>query len=122
MRPINLEKLTNKDLLDHAAISKEFKIYLMETLEYDEYEADFVIASDFATPYDTPFIMQDYEGQFVVDGKAYEVRLCHTDFSACGMFHLTELPPFEFYMFFDLDTMPDTTVGSYRKAKTLYLL
>ena len=121
MRNIDLEKITSSDLIDHAILSKAFKNYLMEVLEYSEYEADFVIASDFGLPYDTPFIMQDYEGRFVVDGKDYEVRMCRTDFCACGMFHLAELPPFEFYMFFDLDTMPDTTVGSYRKAKTLYL-
>ena len=122
MREVDLDNLTGKDLIDHAAISEAFKKYLMEVLEYDEGEADFVVSTDFENPYNTPFIMQDYEGEYTVDGKDYEVRSCRTDFCACSLWHLAELPPFEFYMFFDLETLPDTTVGSYQKSRKMYLI
>lgn len=122
MREIDLDAIVRSDLIDHVAISKAFKNYLMEVLKYDESEADFVISTDFENPYNTPFIMQDYEGEFTIDGKDYEVRLCRTDFCACGLFHLADILPFEFYMFFDLETLPDTTVGSYQNAKKMYLI
>ena len=122
MREIDLDNIKSTDLIDHAAISKSFKNYLIETLKYTDDEADFVIKSDFENPYDTPFIMQDYEGEFTVDGRDYEVRFCYTDFSACGLFHLAEVPPFEFYMLFDMETLPDTTVGAYQTATKLYLI
>ena len=122
MREVELDNLTSKDLIDHKALCEAFKNYLMETLEYDEDEAKFVIATDFENPYNTPFIMQDYEGETTVDDRDYEVRSCHTDFCACGLFHLAELPPFEFYMFIDLETLPDNTVGSYQEARKLYLI
>lgn len=122
MRDIDLGNLTSKDLIDHAALSEAFKKYLIEVLGYGEGEANFVISADFENPYDTPYITQDYEGEYAVDGKDYEVRSCQTDFCAVGMWHLDEMSPFEFYMFFDLETLPDTTIGSYRKAKKLYLI
>lgn len=61
MREVDLDNLTGKDLIDHAAISEAFKKYLMEVLEYDEGEADFVVSTDFENPYNTPFIMQDFD-------------------------------------------------------------
>ena len=122
MRKVDLDNLNGKDLIDHAGIAEAFKSYLMNVLEYDEGEADFVVSTDFENPYDTPFIMQDYEGKYTVDGKDYEVRSCRTDFCACGLWHLAELPPFEFYMFFDLETLADTTVGSYQKSRKMYLI
>jgi hypothetical protein len=122
MRDIDFGNLTSKDLIDHAALSEAFKKYLIEVLGYDEGEANFVISADFENPYDTSYITQDYEGEYAVDGKDYEVRSCQTDFCAVGLWNLAELSPFEFYMFFDLETMPDTTIGSYRKAKKLYLI
>lgn len=122
MRKVDLDNLNGKDLIDHAGIAEAFKSYLMNVLEYDEGEADFVVSTDFENPYDTPFIMQDYEGKYTVDGKDYEVRSCRTDFCACGLWHLAEKPPFEFYMFFDLETLPDTTVGAYQKSRKMYLI
>ena len=122
MGKVDFNNLSAQDLADHATISEAFKRYLMEVLEYDEDEADFVVSTDFENPYDTPFIMQEYERNFTVDGKTYEVMSCYTDFCACGLWHLAELPPFEFYMLFDLETMPDKTVGSYRGAKKMYML
>lgn len=121
MREINLDNVTEKDLLSYEAIAAAFKKYLMEVLFYDEAEADFVVSTDFDNPYDTPFIMQDYEGQYAIGGKEYEVRSCHTDFGAVGLFHLAFEPQFEFYMLFDLETLPDNSVGSYLNAQKLYL-
>ena len=122
MREIDFDSIRTEDLLDHAAISEEFKKYLMEELYYDEGEADFVVAADFSNPYDTPFIMQDFVGCYDFDGKEYEVRYCYTDFCACGLFHLADVCKFEFYMLFDSETLPDNTVGSYQNAKKLYLV
>lgn len=122
MREVDLDSLESKDLVEHATLAEAFKTYLMEVLDYDEGEADFVVSTDFGNPYDTPFIMQDYEGQFTVEGKEYEVRFCHTDFCACGLFHLADVEPFEFYMFFDMETLPDNKVGSYQSAKKRYLI
>lgn len=122
MRKINLNKLTTKDLLDHDAIAEAFKKYLMEVLEYDEDDADFVVRNDFENPYDTPFILQDYEGDYTVDGKKYLVYFCYTEFRMCGLFRLANKEPFEFYMFFDRETLPDNTVGSYQNATKLYLI
>lgn len=121
-REINLDNLTNKDLLDHSAIAERFKQYLMEVLEYDADEADFVVKCDFENPYDTPFIMQDYEGNYTIEGKEYEVRFCYTEFKAVGLWHLEDKDPFEFYMFFDLETLPNKNVRSYKNAKKLYLI
>ena len=122
MRKVDLDNLASKDLIDHTAISEAFKNYLMDVLEYDESEADFIVCVDFENPYNTPFIMQSYEGKYTVDGKDYEVRLCYTDFATCGLWRLAERSPFEFYMLFDLDTMPDTTVESYQASKKMYLI
>ena len=122
MGKVDFNNLSAQDLVDHAAISEAFKRYLMEVLEYDEDEADFVVSTDFENPYDTPYIMQEYECICTVDGKTYEVRSCCTDFCACGMWHLAERPSFGFYMFFALETMPDKTVGSYRGAQKMYML
>lgn len=122
MRDINFNNLTNEDLLDHDAISETFKKYLMDVLGYFEDEADFVVKCDFEKPYDTPFILQEYEGEYTVEGKDYKVYFCHTDFCRCGLFHLADKEPFEFYMFFDLVTLPDNTVSSYQNATKLYLI
>lgn len=122
MRIVDLEKISEQDLIDHAAIAAAFKKYLMEAFFYDESEADFVVATDFENPYNTPFIVQDYEGQFSIGGKEYEVRSCRTNFGAVGLFHLDAEPPFEFYMFFDLETLPDNSVRSYQKARKMYLV
>ena len=122
MGRVSLNKLTSKDLIDHAALSEAFKTYLIKILKFDEYRADFVVSNEFENPYNAPFVVQNYEGSYTVDGKWYEVRSCHTDFCYCGLFHLANKKPFKFYMFFDRETLPDNTVGSYQKAKKLYLI
>lgn len=121
MREINLDNVTEKDLFDYEAIAAAFKKYLMEVFFYDESEADFVVSTDFENPYNTPFIMQDYEGQYTIGGKEYEVRSCRTDFRAVGLFHLASEPQFEFFMLFDLETLPDNSVRSYQNARKMYL-
>lgn len=121
MREINLDNITRENLVDYAALAEAFKDYLIDVLGYDEAEATYVVSTDFKNPYETQYIMQEFEGKYAVNGKTYEVLSCHTDFCVCGMWHLAEYPPFEFYMFIDLETLPDTTVGSYKNAQKLYL-
>ena len=104
MREINFDNVEEKDLFDYEAIAGAFKKYLMEVFFYN-----------------TPFIVQDYEGQYTIGGKKYEVRLCRTDFCIVGLFHLAYEPQFEFYMLFDLETLPDNSVGSYQNARKMYL-
>ena len=119
---INLNQISEKDLIDHAAISDAFKKYLMDVLDYSEDEANFVASTDFANPYNTPFIVQDYKGNYIIDGCEYEVRTCSTNFCIVGLYHLADVTPFKFYMFFDLKTLPDQTVGSYQSARKMYLI
>ena len=122
MRDIDLDAVTGKDLLDHAAIAQEFKKYLMDLIGYDDGDADFVTRTDFANPYDTPFIEQDFEGEYTIDGKEYEVRSCKTNFMMVGLFHLADVEPFEFYMLFDKETLPDNGVRTYQKAEKKYII
>lgn len=98
MGEIDLDNLTSKGLIDHAVIFDEFKKYLMLVLGYEEFEADFVIASDFENPYNTQFLTQDHEGIFAVDGKSVRLdfavpisvplafstwQICHHSSSMC---------------------------------------
>ena len=122
MKKVDLDNLTGNDLVDYTVIAAEFKKYLMKIFSYDEAEADFVVSTDFENPYAAPYIMQDYEGVYTVEGKYYEVRSCHTDFRAVGLFHLAKKPKFKFYILFDLETLPDKTVGSYQNARKMYIL
>ena len=122
MRNINLNNLTNNDLIDHAALSLAFKQYLINTLEYDEFDADLIVENDFENPYDAPFIFQEFEGPYSVDGKKYEVYSCHTDLRGLVMFYSSHVAPFEFYMFIDKDDLIDNRVGTYSNARKLYLL
>ena len=122
MKEIDLNNIKSEDLVDYSILSEAFKNYLMNVLGYDESEAKFVVSADFENPYDTPYIMQEYAGECCVGEKEYLVRFCYTDFRVCGLFHLEEFPPFEFYMFIDLETLPDNTVGSYMNAEKLYLV
>ena len=121
MRKINLDALTGEELLDYATIAQVFKKYLMDVLGYDDGDADFVTRNDFENPYDTPFIEQDFEGDYTIGGKEYEVRSCKTNFMMVGLFHLADVEPFEFYMLFDKETLPDNSVGSYQSARKMYI-
>ena len=122
MKSIDLNKVTGKDLIDHEAIAQLFKQYLMDVIEYDEMDADFIVRSDFANPYDTPFIEQEFEGEYTIDGKEYEVRSCKTNFMMVGLYRLADAEPFEFYMLFDKATMSNSTVGAYQTADKMYII
>ena len=122
MKEFNIDLITSEDLVDYDILVQAFKSYLMNVLEYDEEEADFVFKMDFVDPYDTSFISQDYEGDIEIDEKDYEVRFCETDFGSCGLFHLADLPSFSFYMLFDQATMSNQTVGAYQTAKRKYVI
>ena len=121
MREIDLDAVTGKDLVDHAAVAQAFKKYLMDVIGYVDGDADFVTRNDFENPYDTPFIEQDYEGDYTIDGKDYEVRSCKTNFMMVGLFHLADVEPFEFYMLLDKETLPDNCVGTYQSARKMYI-
>lgn len=122
MRDINRDNITGKDLIDYDGIASAYKKYLIDVMGYEEDEADFVIKMDFSNPYDTPYIVQDFEGDYTIDGKAYEVRLCHTDFGCMGIFEYAEIDPFEFYMLIDKETLPDNLVSTYQKARKMYII
>ena len=122
MRNIDLDNISSKDLIDYDGISGAYKKYLMDVMGYEEDKADFVIKTDFLNPYDTPYILQDYEGNYTIDGKEYEIRSCRTDFCCVGMFDFADIIPFEFYMLIVKDDLPDDSVATYRKASKMYIV
>ena len=122
MKEIDFNALSENDLIDYEGIAAAFTKYLRKTMRYTIDEANFVVSTDFENPYNTPFISQDYCCECNIDGKRYEVRYCYTDFCMCGLFHLASKPRFEFYMLFDLDTLPDKSVGSYQNANKMYII
>ena len=122
MRKLNYEKLKKSALTDLEGLKAAFIKYLMEKLDYFEGEAKYVANTDMNDPYSAPYIVQDYDGNIVLDGEEYEVRKCHTDFCMCGMFHYADKTPFQFYMFILKSDLSDNTVGSYMKARKLYKL
>ena len=122
MRNIDISKLTKQELVDFEALCKALKKYLVNEGGYFESEADDMLRSDFESPYTARFIMQEFIGQRTIDGKRYEVRHCHTEFRVVGIWDFENLPPFEFYMFIDLETLKGKTVGDYEDAFKLYLV
>ena len=115
------EEVEPKELLTTEELMHEFKNYCMKSLEYDEFEAE-VAASDMKDPYNTPYIMQEYEGSYFDGEVEYEVRDCWTDFIRCGLWELADAKKFRFYMYINKMDMPDTTVGSYTKATKKYFV
>lgn len=122
MREIDFDNITPEELIDIDTLTGHFRKYLTETLGYEPGEADMITIEEFSDPYDAECIMQEYEGDYEINGKTYEVYSCKTDFGYVGMWHLTEFPPFAFYMLIDTGTMPDQTVGSYQNAEKMYIL
>lgn len=122
MRAIDFDNIAGKDLIDYDGISSAYKKYLIDVMGYEEDEANFVINMDFSNPYDTPYIIQDYEGVYKVDGKEYEVRSCYTDFTCVGIFDYAEIEPFVFYMLIDKETLTDSMISTYRNARKMYLI
>lgn len=121
MKEISLNDLKREDLVSGEQLVQAYKEYLKAELGYDEFEAEFA-SEDMKNPYDTPYILQEYEGDYDVDGVWYEIRKCETNFCYCGMFHLSGVKPFEFYMLFDKSTMDGDTVGDYSAAKKMFVL
>ena len=121
MREIDFDNLKSSDLVSVEVLVERFKEYLKKELDYSDIEAE-IGAFDMNNPYTAQFINQDSEGKIEIDGVKYEVRYCYTDFCLCGLFHLADIKPFEFYMFFDTSAMKDQTVGSYIKADKKFVV
>lgn len=121
-RRVNLNRVSEKRLKGKEELAAAFRDYLMETVGYSEKDAEFIAYGEFSEPYDVPYVRQEYEGKYVIGEHEYEVRYCETDFCACGLWHLSELPKFKFYMLFDLDTLPDHTGNSYLNARRRYIV
>ena len=121
MREVDFDSLKSSDLVDVEVLVEHFKDYLKRELDYSDVEAE-IGAIDMNNPYRAQFIEQDYEGEFEIDGIEYEVRYCCTDFCLCGLFHLADVTPFEFYMLFDKSTMKDETVSSYMKSDKKFII
>lgn len=122
MREIDFTQITENDMITHEILSDAFKKYLMDAIGYNEVEASFVAETDFADPYDTPYITTEYEGEYDIGSKTYEILSCKTDFCSVGMWQMSEKPPFEFCMLIDTASKPDNTIGSYQKARKMYIL
>ena len=120
MNETDLNNINPDDLKDFNELLSAYRKYLMDELGYDEEDA-VLATSDFDDPYNMEYIVQDYEGEYSVDGVEYEVRSCHTDFMQIGLFHLAGVTPFEFYMFMNLEDI-DGTVGSYMNSRKKYVL
>ena len=121
MRRKNINRITKNDLVEHEMLIASYKDYLKKKFSYDEFEAT-IAYSDLDDPYDTPYIMQEHEGEINIDGIVYEVRFCYTDFGACGLSHMAKAAPFKFYMLFDKTTMNDNTVEGYQRARKVYIV
>ena len=115
MEKLKWETVKPEELITVEELVQEFKNYCMKNLGYDKYEAE-IAASDMKDPYNTPYIMQEYEGPYYDGDVEYEVRDCWTDFLRCGLWDLADVKKFRFYMYINTSEMPDETVGSYTKA------
>lgn len=120
MTELNWDELKASDLKSLDELIEAYKAYLMRVLGYDKSEAE-LASTDMTDPYNVEYVLQEYDGDYEVEGKEYEVRYCYTNFCYCGLFHLADKEPFEFYMFFDKSTLPDQTVGSYTKADKKFI-
>ena len=120
MREIILADIKFEDLKSNEDLLNEYREYLRSELGYEGWEIE-MAASDLVNPYTAPYIVQEYDDNYIIDGINYEVRYCHTDFKRCGLFHLADKKPFEFIMYIDTSTMKNKTVGSYSAAKKYYL-
>ena len=120
-KEIDLSELKNEDLVTTKVLIEAFKRYLVEMLGYSKAEAD-TRATDMNNPYILSYVHQRNPVFFDIGGITYQIRYCYTDFRLCGIYSYTGVEPFEFYMLFDKDTMPDTSVASYRNARKKYVI
>ena len=70
MKTIDFDNIKACDLTDGDGLLEAYKTYLQEVLEYSEFEAE-IAATDMENPYDAPFVLQEYEGNFTIDGIEY---------------------------------------------------
>lgn len=96
---IVLDTLTGEQLIDGDSLIEAFKQYLRDELYFEEFEV-VLVAEDMKNPYETPYILQEYKGDCEIAEILYSVRSCTTNISVCGLFHLADVKPFEFYMLF----------------------
>lgn len=121
MKRINLKRIKETDLISKDALLECYKAYLKNELGYDEFEVE-IASMDMNNPYNFEALIQDYVGDCEIDGVEYSVRFCHTDFCRCGLFRLSDVNPFEFYMLFDKSTMSGNAVGAYMNANKKYIV
>lgn len=121
MKELDFSTLTEVNLVDLNILIDSFKAYVKRELGYDDIEAQ-IAAEDMENPYDVPYIVQDHIDTVEVAGVRYEVRYCHTDYCACGLFHLADVKPFAFYILFDKSTLKGHSVRAYKKAAKKYIV
>ncbi|MBQ4527533.1 MAG: hypothetical protein II998_05630 [Clostridia bacterium] len=121
MRNVNFKNLKEEELINVDSLIEFYKEYLKTKLGYNDYEI-MIASEDLRNPYATPYINMSYLADCEIGGIKYGVYPCYTDFSLCGLYHLADVSPFEFYMLFDLSTMPDKTVGSYLNARKMFVI
>lgn len=121
MRKFDFKNIKSSDLVDVEGLVEQYKKYLKKFLNYSDIEAE-IGAIDMNDPYKAQFISQDYVGSYEIDGMEYVIRYCRTDFCRCGLFHLADVTPFEFYMLFEKASLKDQTVGSYVDANKKFII
>ena len=110
-----------EELVELDAFIEAFKDHMRREAGYGDWELS-MLTCDLKDPYNTPYIMQDFLDNRVIDGVEYEVRRCYTNFAVCGLFHLMNVAPFKFYMLIDCSTLENGTVGAYSKARKMYVI
>ena len=121
MRDIDLNSVKPEDLVDVEGLKSAFVQYARKVLKLGKFDAE-MAAMDFNNPYNTQYVIQDYEGDYEIGDATYEIRHCRTDFNYCGMFEWSSKKPFEFYMLFDKETLPDNKVQSYIESKKMFIV
>lgn len=121
MKNFNFRNLKAEELLELEDLVKRFKEYCKNVLGYSENEAE-LAAVDMKTPYDTPYVFEEYEMMLTFENVEYEVRFCYTNFDACGLFYLENVEPFEFYTLYDKSTIKNGTVGEYKNARKKFVV
>ena len=115
------DDFTAEDLIDIDALVEAYKKYLMTVRGYDAVDAA-IAATDMQNPYDCPYVLQDYNGDYTIDGVEYEVRECRVDMTVCGFYYLAGIPKFRFFMLLMMEDLADRKVSTYCDARKKYVL
>ncbi len=102
--------------LDLQGIKDAFAKHMMAHRGYSEEEAQIAV-SDFPDPYTLPYLDEEFICEETVDGKDYEKNASYTSFWKCG---IDDVPMFRFYTLYDVEDLPNHTVGEYRNARKLF--